>query len=291
MAENKKKPNSKKIIVICNVFMTVFFIICVGALLYPYISNEYNNRNQEDHIFTYDRIVSEMDQDKTQMLLAEANAYNQNLLYNPTGFFLNEAQMAEYNSVLDMNDSGVIGHIEIPHINVSLMIYHSVDEAVLQTGVGHLPGSSFPVGGIGTHSVLTGHRGLTSATLFSDLDKMKVGDEFFIHVLGMILTYQVDDIRDVYPHEMDTLKIDPTKDLCTLVTCTPYGVNSQRMLVRGHRVDPPTTAEIREVNGVHQVVAISPETETSQLAVVLAVIGVLMVIGAISALCVRAIKK
>jgi sortase A len=169
----------------------------------------------------------------------------------------------------------VIGSIEIPSINVSLAIYHGTSEAVLQTGVGHIPGSSLPVGGVGTHCVLSGHRGLPSARLFTDLDKLNVGDTFVLHVLDETLTYEVDQILIVEPDDVDALEIDPDKDLCTLVTCTPYGINTHRLLVRGHRVENEATAStVRVTADAIQIepVQVAPALAVPILLVLLAVL-------------------
>ena len=150
---------------------------------------------------------------------------------------MTDEERAEYESLLNVSGSGIIGYIEIPLIGCSLPIYHGTDEAVLQIAVGHIEGTSLPTGGPGTHSVLSGHRGLPSAKLFTDLDKLTVGDNFILRILDETLTYEVDQILIVLPYEMDALEIDPEMDYCTLVTCTPYGINSHRLLVRGHRVE------------------------------------------------------
>ena len=150
---------------------------------------------------------------------------------------LSEEESAKYESTLDITGTGIMGYIQIPAINVNLPIYHSVEESVLQIAVGHIPGSSLPIGGERTHAVLSGHRGLPSAKLFSDLDRIVEGDIFTVTVLDQTVTYLVDQIRIVLPEETDDMAIEEGKDYCTLVTCTPYGINTHRMLVRGHRID------------------------------------------------------
>ena len=160
---------------------------------------------------------------------------------------MTEEEREKYDGLLNISDNGIIGHIEIPIINCSLPIYHGTDEAVLQIAVGHIEGTSLPVGGESTHCVLSGHRGLPSAKLFTDLDKLTEGDIFFIRVLDVILTYEVDRILIVEPYQIDSLEIEKEKDYCTLVTCTPYGINTHRLLVRGHRIENIEEAEIARV--------------------------------------------
>ena len=174
-------------------------------------------------------------QEKEDMLQA-ARIYNDSLS-NGVNFTLTEEQLEEYNSLLNIGDTGIMGYVQISAIGVNLPVYHSVDEGVLQIAVGHIPGSSLPVGGERVHSILSGHRGLPSAKLFSDLDQMQEGDVFTVTVLDETITYMVDQIRIVLPEETDELAIQPGKDYCTLVTCTPYGINTHRMLVRGRRIE------------------------------------------------------
>ena len=158
-----------------------------------------------------------------------------------------EEDLAEYEALLNIAGSGVMGYIEIPELKVSLPVYHGVDEGVLQIAVGHIPGTSLPTGGKGTHRVLSGHRGLPSAKLFTNLDQLREGDIFMLRILDETLTYEVDQILIVEPHEVEALAIDPNEDYCTLVTCTPYGINTHRLLVRGHRVE--NQAEAQAVRG------------------------------------------
>ena len=165
-----------------------------------------------------------------------AEEYNAGLIGSSDRWTMDDAEQAEYESVLNLTGSGIMGYIEIPRINCSLPIYHGTDEAVLQIAVGHIEGSSMPIGGQGTHAVLSGHRGLPSAKLFTDLDQLEEGDVFLIRVMDEILTYEINQILIVLPYEMEALAIDPEQDYCTLVTCTPYGINSHRMLVRGRRI-------------------------------------------------------
>jgi sortase A len=181
--------------------------------------------------------AANLDNEEYQRILEQAEQYNQELYERGSTLELNDEERAEYNSTLSFSGDGLMGYIEIPSIDVSLPIYHGSEEKVLQEGVGHLEGSSLPVGGESSHCVLVGHRGLPTAKLFSDLDQLKEGDVFTITILDETLTYEVDQIRIVEPQEVDDLAIEEGADYCTLVTCTPYGINSHRLLVRGRRID------------------------------------------------------
>ena len=220
-----------------TVFLVLLLVAGLSLLLYPTISNYWNSVHQSSAIAAYAERVSEIDSDDYDQLLADARAYNQSLVGKVDRYDTTDEEQAWYESLLNVSGNGIIGSIEIPSINCSLPIYHGTDEATLQIAVGHIEGSSLPVGGEGTHCVLSGHRGLPSARLFSDLDDLVVGDTFVLHVLNETLTYEVDQIRIVLPDEVDDLEIEAGKDYCTLVTCTPYGINSHRLLVRGHRVE------------------------------------------------------
>jgi len=253
------KPKRKHPVLnfIISFFMMVFYIVCVGALFYPYISDKLNEVDQYETVVSYDNRVRHMEPDVKSELLIEAQEYNRRLLMNPIGIDPDEDQMREYNQTFQAGDDGIIGHISIPNIGVELMIYHTVEEPVLQVGVGHLPGTSFPVGGKGTHSALSGHTGLVTANLFTNLDRLEIGDCFYITVLEDVLTYRVDDISVVLPYEVSNLAIDPNEDYCTLITCTPYGVNSHRLLVRGTRV--PTIWKDEEEGSVGSYVLYGPD--------------------------------
>ena len=209
----------------------------LSLLLYPTVSDYWNSFHQSRAIASYTAQVEEMDPADYEAMWNAAAEYNQRLLAD-TGdrYRMTEAEEEEYESLLDVTGTGVMGYVEIPKLKTSLPIYHGTDAAVLQIAIGHLAGSSLPVGGEGTHCVLTGHRGLPSAKLFTNLDEMVEGDTFSLHVLDQTLTYEVDQIRVVEPQELDDLEIEEGQDYCTLVTCTPYGVNSHRLLVRGHRI-------------------------------------------------------
>lgn len=220
---------------ISTIILVLIFFVGLSLLLYPIISDYWNSFHQSRAIATYAEAVEELDDEDYEKMWQEAEAYNQKLSNQPNRWNLTEEE-EEYNRVLDIGGTGIMGYIEIPEIKVSLPIYHGTDEGVLQIAVGHIPGSSLPVGGIGTHSVVSGHRGLPSARLFTNLDELNEGDVFMIRVLDETLTYEVDKISIVEPDDLTGLGIDPELDLCTLVTCTPYGVNSHRLLVRGHRI-------------------------------------------------------
>ena len=221
---------------ISTIILVLIFFVGLSLLLYPTISDYWNSFHQSRAIATYAEAVAELDDEDYEKMWQEAEAYNQKLSNQPNRWNLTEEEEKEYNGILDVGGTGIMGYIEIPEIKVSLPIYHGTDEGVLQIAVGHIPGSSLPVGGIGTHSVVSGHRGLPSAKLFTNLDELDEGDVFMIRVLDETLTYEVDKISIVEPDDLTGLEIDPELDLCTLVTCTPYGVNSHRLLVRGHRI-------------------------------------------------------
>ena len=228
---------------VSNIILIVIFFVGLSVLLYPTVSDYWNSFHQSRAIATYSDAVEKMDTSDYDRMWAEAEAYNEKLYESGHGLGLAEDEKEEYESLLDVSGTGIMSYIEIPSIKCSLPIYHGTDEAVLQIAVGHIEGSSLPVGGKNTHCVLSGHRGLPSAKLFSDLDKLQEGDLFMIRTLNETLTYEVDQIRIVLPEEIDDLKIVEGEDLCTLVTCTPYGINTHRLLVRGHRVANQEDAE------------------------------------------------
>ena len=220
-----------------SILLVVIILAGLSLLLYPSFSNYWNERHQSVAIQSYGEQVAQMDNSAAQQLLQQARAYNRTLLDRENRFVLSDAETAQYEGLLDVTGTGIMGYVEIPSLDCMLPIYHGTDEAVLQIAVGHIAGSSLPVGGEGTHCVISGHRGLPSAKLFTNLDQLAEGDVFRLHVLDEILSYEVDQILTVEPHDVAALEIDPEQDLCTLVTCTPYGINSHRLLVRGHRVE------------------------------------------------------
>ncbi|MBP3383915.1 MAG: class C sortase [Firmicutes bacterium] len=230
-----------------NKFSTIILIsiiiVGIGLLLYPTVSNYWNSMHQTRAIASYVKTVNDMDDSNVEALWAQAVSYNRELGENGLKYSLTEDQVRAYEEQLATSETDVMAYVEIPKIRCRLAIYHGTDEAVLQVAAGHLEWSSLPVGGSSSHCVLSGHRGLPSAKLFTDIDRLEEGDIFMLHTLGKTLTYEVDQIRTVLPEELQDVEIEPGQDYCTLVTCTPYGVNTHRLLVRGHRV-PNQTAMI-----------------------------------------------
>lgn len=222
-----------------TILLLLIFFIGLSLLLYPSFSDYWNSFHQSRAIASYTEAVADMQDDTYERMLREADTFNDLIREKADQWVISDEETTLYNETLDVSGTGIMGYIKIPSIDVALPIYHSTDEGVLQVGVGHVEGTSLPVGGAGTHSVLSGHRGLPSARLFTDIDKLVVGDLFIIQILDETLTYEVDQILIVLPYELDALAIEEGKDLCMLVTCTPYGVNSHRLLVRGHRVENP----------------------------------------------------
>lgn len=224
-----------------NRVMTLLLVLALLAglflLLYPTVSDYWNSLHQTRTITSYAENVAQLDRTEYEEMWAAAQRYNRTLSKRENVFALTEEQKREYESLLNASDNGVMGIVEIPKIDCALPIYHGTDDAVLQIAVGHLEWSSLPVGGEGTHCVLSGHRGLPSARLFTNLDQLAVGDRFLLRVLDETLTYEVDQILIVEPQEVAALGITEGGDSCTLVTCTPYGINTHRLLVRGHRVE------------------------------------------------------
>lgn len=221
---------------ISTIFIILIFLVGLGFISYPTVSNLWNQAHQSRAIATYSKQVEKLDDSENKKMLKAARKYNKSLLKKSDHWKLSKKDKKKYESLLDVSGTGIMGYIEVPKIDCSLPIYHGTDEGALQIAIGHLEGSSLPVGGKSTHCVLSGHRGLPSARLFTDLDQMEEGDIFILNILGRKLAYEVDQIRVVLPEELSDLEIEEGKDLCTLVTCTPYGINTHRLLVRGHRV-------------------------------------------------------
>lgn len=222
---------------ISTMALIILFLAGLSLLLYPSISNYWNSFHATQAVSDYVQEVQKLDQSRYKAMWDDAVAYNRSLLDRGTDYVLTDAQKQQYESLLNIDGTGIMGYIEIPTIRLSLPIYHGTEDSVLQIAAGHLEWSSLPTGGAGTHCVLSGHRGLPSAKLFTNLDQLTEGDTFVIRVLDEVLTYEVDQILIVEPEDLSALTIEDGKDLCTLVTCTPYGVNSHRLLVRGHRVE------------------------------------------------------
>ena len=249
---------------ISNIALILVFLTGLSLLLYPTVSDWWNSYHSSQAIVDYTTIVARIDNDRYDEIWRSANEYNASLVNLSYRWTLTEKEKTEYYSQLNVSSTGIIGHIEIPAINCTLPIYHSTSEDVLAVGVGHMEGSSLPVGGESTHCALSGHRGLPSAKLFTELDKLVVGDTFMLKVLDEVLTYEVDQILIVLPEEMEALEIEEGRDYCTLVTCTPYGINSHRLLVRGHRVETKEQTTVR-VSG--DAVQIAPVVVAPVLAV------------------------
>ena len=228
-----------------NLILVLIMLIGVGLLVYPTFSDWWNSFHQTRAIAGYMAAVANMDREEFDRMWAEAEAFNTYLSQKSGRFNLSEQELETYNSILDVTGTGIMGYIDIPSIKISLPVYHGTDEAILQIAIGHIIGTSFPIGGEGSHCAVSGHRGLPSAKLFTDIDKLQAGDKFLLQVLDRTLTYEVDQIRIVLPQELQDLEIDPYSDYCTLITCTPYGVNTHRLLVRGHRVDNDNTDATR----------------------------------------------
>ena len=239
-----------------NLLMGIALAVGTFLLVYPKASEYWNSFTQSRSIMGYAEQVAQMSTAEYAKFITDAEEYNAKLAENGNEWHMTQGQKKVYESRLTFDSTGVMGYIDIPKISTKLPIYHGTSDAVLQTSIGHLAESSLPVGGKGSHCVLSGHRGLPSAKLFSDLDKMVQGDTFTLSVLNETYTYQVDQIRVVEPTDLRELTIRPGMDLCTLVTCTPYGVNSHRLLVRGHRVknangDAKVVADALQIQPVH----------------------------------------
>lgn len=251
----KKRANGKKKGRLGAAVLVVILAAGILILLYPTVSNWSNQRVQTRAVATYDQTVSNLSEEDYSAILAAAEAYNQALAQVGSSAALANPEVVDgYEDALDVSGTGMMGYITIEKINVELPIYHGTSDGVLQIAVGHLEGSSLPVGGASTHCVLSAHRGLPSAMLFTRLDELEVGDTFTITVLDRVLTYEVDQITIVLPEEAEGIYIQDGKDYCTLMTCTPYGINTHRLLVRGVRVDNADTAlihvaaEARQIN-------------------------------------------
>ena len=238
--------------------LLLFLILLAGLslLLYPSVSDYWNSFHKTRAIATYAEEVANLNQDQYDEIWAAAESYNASLTDRVNAYLLSDAQKEEYQQLLNVSGLGVMGYIEIPSIDCSLPIYHGTEESVLQIAVGHLEWSSLPVGGESTHCVLSGHRGLPSAKLFTNLDKLREGDIFLLRILDEVLTYEVDQILIVEPQEVGALQIVEGQDYCTLVTCTPYGINTHRLLVRGHRID--NVEEAKTVRVTADAVQIEP---------------------------------
>ena len=234
------RSKKKKKITIKDIIRLIVLLVAFSVLLYPTFSSYLNEKNSSRVVSYYDAESVKMSEAEKEQMLEDARAYNQEMLGNIDlidPFSQENTEIDErYQNLLNPDGTGMMGYIRIPKINVEIPIYHGTSESVLQAGVGHFWGTSLPVGGESTHTVLTGHRGLPTKTLFTNMDKLEIGDIFYIKVLDETLAYEVDQILTVLPSDTDALAIEPGKDYATLVTCTPYAINTHRLLVRGHRI-------------------------------------------------------
>lgn len=226
-----------------TILLIAIFFAGLSLLLYPSVADYWNSFRQSQVISKYSDELAKVDEARYRQMIESARKYNDTLTGRSNPYLLSDEQKQQYDQLLDVSGVGTMGYIEIPVINCEIPIYHGTSDAVLQIAVGHLDWTSLPVGGENTHCVLSGHRGLPSAKLFTDLDKVMVGDVFVLRILNEVLTYEVDQIQIVNPDETQSLMIEEGQDLCTLVTCTPYGINTHRLLVRGHRVENLETAK------------------------------------------------
>ncbi len=226
------------------IIAVLVIIAGLSLLLYPTVSNYVHSLQHRRVIANYEKKVSELNPEDYKELLDSAVEYNRKLAENSTHLlYLTDEERQEYERQLDLTGTGVMGYIRIPSVDIFLPIYHGTEDTVLQRGVGHLEGSSLPVGGESVHTILSGHRGLPSSKLFTDIDKLEEGDIFTIKVLNETLTYEVDQILTILPTELSSLRIEEGHDYCTLMTCTPYGVNTHRLLIRGHRIPTPVGSD------------------------------------------------
>jgi sortase A len=252
------------------VLILLLLLTGIAMLLYPTAAQWWNAQHQSQIIADYTQTVSSLEQDRLDTLWEAAAAYNDT--HPVETLMLEEGEDQTYRETLDVTGTGVMGYLTIPKINVNLPIYHGTEESVLQVGIGHLSGTSLPIGGKGTHCVLSGHRGLPSSRLLTDLSQMEIGDIFTLEVLGRTLTYQVVEILTVDPSDTESLYPEPDQDLCTLVTCTPYGINSQRLLVRGSRVEDETETETETETGT---VTAGPEQPMAVVGIILTLVLIL----------------
>lgn len=242
-----------------SILFGLLFLIGLGIMVYPTISNQWNTYRQNQLISNYEKIVSDMSEEDFSQEWQDAEAFNNtisgnNVFADVFGEKSKDSENSEYNRILNVNNDGVMGFISIPEINIKLAIYHGTSDEVLQTGVGHINGSKLPIGGESTHCVLAAHRGLPSAELFTDIDQLQTGDKFYLHVLDKVLAYEVDQIlpmvdKDDHQTLQDALSITEGQDYVSLFTCTPYGVNSHRLIVRGHRVEYNGEEDVKQSVG------------------------------------------
>ena len=261
-----------------TILLLLILLVGLSLLLYPTVSDYWKSLHQSRAIATYAEDVANLDEEKYDEIWADAESYNASLTERNNAHLLSDIQKQEYERLLDVSGLGIMGYIEIPAIDCSLPIYHGTEESVLQIAVGHLQWSSLPVGGESTYCVFSGHRGLPSAKLFTNLDKLSEGDIFMLRVLNEVLTYEVDQILIVEPQETGALQIVEGEDYCTLVTCNPYGINIHRLLVRGHRI--ANIEEAKTIRVTADAVQIDPMLLTSIVAI--PILLVLLVFTAIA---------
>ena len=235
--------------------LLLLFLLGLGLVAYPMISSHYTERHQSQVHTQYQEVVEKADGEELDTARAEAEAYNELLA---SGATVAELEALDYDNLLNLAGNGIMGYIEIPAIDVLLPICHGVGEDSLERGAGHMPTTSLPIGGKGTHTVISAHSGMATARMFTDLEQLEAGDVFYLHVLAETLSYEVDQILVVKPYQIDALKIDREKDYVTLITCTPYGVNSHRLLVRGHRIKPEA-----EENASNEIASLQAEPKQS----------------------------
>ena len=259
-----------------TIILILIFLVGLSVMLYPSVSDAVNRKHQSRAVADYAEKVEQLSDADYQTYFDAADAYNRQLNTTPNAFYKPDL-VSGYAQTLDISGTGIMGYITIPKISVELPIYHGTDEGVLQVAAGHLEGSSLPVGGAGTHAVISAHRGLPSAKLFTNLDELEVGDRFTITVLNRVLTYEVDQISIVLPTEVDQLLPTEGMDYVTLMTCTPYGINTHRLLVRGKRVE--TTESQKHIRVTADVFRIEPIIVAAILAIPMllaALVGVLV---------------
>ena len=259
-----------------TIILILIFLVGLSVMLYPSVSNAVNRKHQSRAVAGYAEEVEQLSDADYQAYFDAADAYNRQLNTTPNAFYKPDL-VSGYAQTLDISGTGIMGYITIPKISVELPIYHGTDEGVLQVAAGHLEGSSLPVGGAGTHAVISAHRGLPSAKLFTNLDELEVGDRFTITVLNRVLTYEVDQIYIVLPTEIDQLLPTEGMDYVTLMTCTPYGINTHRLLVRGKRVE--TTESQKHIRVAADAFRIEPIIVAPILAIPMilaALVGVLV---------------
>ena len=270
----KQKKNSGKL---STIILVTIFLVGFCVLLYPTVSDFWNEKRQSRAIMNYDDLIADMAPEDYSEAFAAADAYNEKIRAMSTPFLGHKTIADEYYATLDVNGDGMMGYITIDKINVQLPIYHGTSDKVLNSAVGHVEGSTLPVGGDSTHTVLSAHRGLPSAKLFTNLDKLEIGDIFTVRILDRTVTYQVDEIIIVLPHQVNEIYVENGRDLCTLVTCTPYGINTHRLLVRGTRIE--NIEADRVVNVITEAYRIDPLIVTPAAAVpMLAVLLIFLVL-------------